>query len=123
LNDVLLVMSNLKLAERQQDGKAIEYSIDDLSSDDEWITESDEISANNEESELDDLCLFVPIEDYEADSNVDNGAYVDDLHIPDDADTEFDCDIEFDDEDGSGYATDDVMDEDGLVPLRELYMD
>lgn len=90
-----MTASDSKLAKRHQAGKAIEFGIDDLSSDDEWIAESNESSSNNEESELDDLCLFVPIEDDEADSNGDNGAYVDDLQIHD-AD-----DVEFDDEDGA----------------------
>lgn len=111
LKDVLLVMSNSKLAERHQAEKSIEHSIDDLSSDDEWIIESNENVSNNEESELDDLCLFIPIEDDVADSKDDNGAYVDDLQIhDDDDDIELDEEADVDDEDEASYSTDDVTD-------------
>ncbi|BAT82590.1 uncharacterized protein HKW66_Vig0222880 [Vigna angularis] len=110
LKDVLLVMTNSKLTKRHQAEKSIEYSIDDLSSDDEWITESNESVSNNEEPELDDLCLFIPIEDDEADSKNDNGAYVDDLQIHDDDDIELDEAADVDDEDGESYSTDDVTD-------------
>ncbi|XP_020233789.1 uncharacterized protein LOC109813910 [Cajanus cajan] len=111
LNDVMLVMSNSKLAERHQAGKAIEYSMDDLSSDDEWITEIDGSSFDDEESELDELCFYFPNEDDKlkgqvgVDANCD-GAYIDDLHIPDDDE----ADVNF--EDGASNATDDVMDGD-----------
>ncbi|XP_014504179.1 uncharacterized protein LOC106764406 [Vigna radiata var. radiata] len=111
LKDVLLMMSNSKLAERHQAEKSIEHSIDDLSSDDEWIIESNENVSNNEESELDDLCLFIPIEDDVADSKDDNGAYVDDLQIhDDDDDIELDEEADVDDEDEASYSTDDVTD-------------
>ncbi|KAH1203993.1 hypothetical protein GmHk_17G050062 [Glycine max] len=135
-NDVLLVMSNSKLAKRHQAGKAIEYSIDDLSSDDEWITENDESSSSNEESELDDIdyreyesssnneeseldgiVFYVPNEDDKLKGQVgedvnNDSADVDDLQTPDD-DIEFDDEADVDDEDDASNATDDIMDGDG----------
>jgi len=121
LNDILLVMSNSKLAERHQAENAVEYSIDDLSSDDEWITESNESISNNEESELYDLCLFVPIEDDEADCNDDNGAYVDDLQIDDGIEFDEDADVDYEDE--ASYTTDDVTDRGVSETFNELFMD
>lgn len=60
LNDVVLVMSNSKLAKRHEAGKVLGYNIDDISSDDEWILENNGSSPNSEESELDDLCFYFP---------------------------------------------------------------
>ncbi|RDX71562.1 hypothetical protein CR513_49074, partial [Mucuna pruriens] len=122
LNDVMLVMSNSKLAKRHHAGKAMEYSMDNLSSYDEWIAENSGSSSNNEESELDDLCFYFLNEDYKLKGQVGedadgDGAYVDDQQIHDDDD------IEFDDEDGASDATDDVMDGDGSFKEDECCED
>ena len=54
MNDLVFVMYNSKLMEKQQHvRKVIDCGIDDVSSDDEWIVENDENSSNNEGLDLD----------------------------------------------------------------------
>lgn len=118
MNDVMFVMSNSKLAKRNQARKAIEYTMDDLSSDDEWITE-DDVSLSKEELELDNLDLFVPIENDAHEDQVGedvegDDAFPDDLVIHDDDVT---------DEDGASNATDGGMDSEGDHMEDESYDD
>lgn len=108
MNDVMFVMSNSKLAKRNQARKAIEYTMDDLSSDDEWITEDDG-SLSKEELELDNWDWFVPIENDAHEDQVGEDVNGDnDLVIHDD-----DAELDVSDEDGASNATDDGMDSEG----------
>jgi hypothetical protein len=48
MNDVVFVMTNSKLAKKKKDRKVVEYSLDDIDSDDEWIVNNKECSLRNE---------------------------------------------------------------------------
>lgn len=115
MNDVVFVMTNSRLANRKKARKAIEYSIDDLSSDDEWIAENNGSSSNNEGFELDNLDLNVPSDDDLIEVQVvedasGGGAPLDDLEIPNDDINE----IDIDDEDEAMDNDEDHMEDDNL---------
>ncbi|XP_061365791.1 uncharacterized protein LOC133309070 [Gastrolobium bilobum] len=107
MNDVVFVMANSKLAKMKDDaGKTIEYGIDDLSSDDDWIVDHDESSSNDEDLDLDNLDLDTPNQEdlvqvgEHATGGV--GAPLDDMEIPnfdDEPDGEEDAMHHFGDED------------------------
>lgn len=42
MNDVVFVMANSKLAKKKKTRKVIEYNIDEIESDDEWIVDNDQ---------------------------------------------------------------------------------
>lgn len=48
MNDVVFVMTNSKLAKKKKARKMVDYSLDDIDSDDEWIVNNDECSLENE---------------------------------------------------------------------------
>lgn len=110
MNDVVFVMANSKLAKKKQPRKKIEYNLDDLASDDEWIVDNDEgssdildLTIDNEELEL----------DTPNDGDLANGsaaAPIDDLVIPN-------VDDEVGEEDGMDHMEDDYYDHHGLDDL------
>ncbi|KAF1889038.1 hypothetical protein Lal_00015582 [Lupinus albus] len=58
MNDVIFVMVNSKLSKKKQGRKGIELTIDDISSDNEWIVEhnnEDEDHLDGPEGDGDDL--------------------------------------------------------------------
>jgi hypothetical protein len=65
-------MTNSKLAKKKKARKMVEYSLDDIESDDEWIVNNDERSFENE---IWDLTIEVEdLEGSETQNNGDNGA-------------------------------------------------
>jgi len=78
MNDVVFVMTNSKLSKKKKDRKVVEYSLDDIDSDDEWIVNNDECSLENEIWDL-----TKEGEDLEGgtQNEGDNGAYENDLEI------------------------------------------
>ena len=42
MNDVVFVMTNSKLAKKKKARKMVEYSLDDIDSEDEWIVNNDD---------------------------------------------------------------------------------
>lgn len=48
MNDVVFVMTNSKLAKKKKARKIVDYSLDDIDSDDEWIVNNDEAILENE---------------------------------------------------------------------------
>ncbi|KAK4284281.1 hypothetical protein QN277_001136 [Acacia crassicarpa] len=90
MNDVVFVMTNSKLARKKQARKTIEYNIDDISFEDEWIVENEGTSSNVEGLDEDnfDLNLNTLSEENLAqvggqdDTSGNIGAFVDDVVIP-----------------------------------------
>ncbi|KAI9118476.1 hypothetical protein K1719_010808 [Acacia pycnantha] len=89
MNDVVFVMTNSKLARKKQVRKTGEYSIDDVSSEDEWIVENEGTSSNVEGLDEDnfDFNLDNLIEENLAqvggdDDIGDVGVFVHDMEIP-----------------------------------------
>ena len=52
INDVVFVMTNSKLAKNKKSRKIVEYSLDAIDFDDEWIVNNDECSLENEIPDL-----------------------------------------------------------------------
>ncbi|KAL6596062.1 hypothetical protein ACP70R_047426 [Stipagrostis hirtigluma subsp. patula] len=86
MNDLVFVMYNLKLMERQakrQAGAKLTYDIEDVPSDDEWITEKEAAMEKEDESDLDqDVENIVQnlteacADELGLDQNFDDGAFV-----------------------------------------------
>lgn len=47
MNDVVLVTTNSKLAKKKKARNTVEYSLDDIETDDEWIVNNDKCSLEN----------------------------------------------------------------------------
>ncbi|KAI9087127.1 hypothetical protein K1719_030891 [Acacia pycnantha] len=85
MNDVVFVMTNSKLARKKQVRKTGEYSIDDVSSEDEWIVENEGTPSNVEgldEDNFDNLIEGNLAQVRGEDDTGDIGAFVDDMEIP-----------------------------------------
>jgi len=103
MNDVVFVMTNSKMAKKKKARKMVDYSFDDIDSDDEWIVNNDECSLENEI-----LDLTIECEDFEGgipnegDNGVSTASAENDLEIPN-------LDEEFE-----GLGDDEVMEDVGL---------
>ncbi|KAI9100824.1 hypothetical protein K1719_024186 [Acacia pycnantha] len=92
MNDVVFVMTNSKLARKKQVRKTGEYSIDDVSSEDEWIVENEGTPSNvsnvegldedNFDFNLDNLIEEKLAQVGGEDDTGDVGAFIDDMEIP-----------------------------------------
>ena len=123
MNDVVFVMTNSRLGKKKQARKDIEYSIDDLSSDDEWIVENDGNASNDEGLDLDEINLDMNVS---MDDNLINVQVVEgaiggsgnslDLDIDDDED-QLDVGNEDDGLGSDGDIEDEEYDDHGLNEL------
>ncbi|KAK4276898.1 hypothetical protein QN277_014994 [Acacia crassicarpa] len=79
INDVVFVMTNLRLDEKKH-RKPVEYNVDDLKSDDDWIVENEE---DLEDAEIDQSNLNGPIEEDLNEVEEREPINLNDLDIPD----------------------------------------
>lgn len=85
MNDVIFVVANSKLGKKKQARRSDELTIDDISSDDEWIVEQNNNEDGTNEAE-DDLIREIlgedvgehPLDDVDGEENEDEAALEDD---------------------------------------------
>jgi len=104
MNDLVYVMFNRKLKERKSK-KNIDYTIEDVSSDDEWITKKEDDTVRGKDEEGGGEDKVIEVQDVE---NLTPHASVDDLEIYDDIELENSGDPM--DNSDSGEYGDDLVD-------------